>query len=270
MRKAAQTAHHAYDFDDEAPVVQRKPKRTLGAKPMRRLLAGAAVAICGVVIVNALTLQDQRHAAPLFGKATTIAVREEPAPQPAAALAVAPKEQPMPAPRPVAIARAIDTTATQSVNAGADPIGNAIARLEQRAPARAEASKPALKTAPKPAPHAEAAKAAPKSAAEHKPKPVEHKAVKPAKSDAIAALLKPDAAKPAAGATAKPESGKSVLAAQRALQKLGYVVAPNGQFSAGTKQAVAQFERDHEIPVTGGLSTKTMRELARLSGASAQ
>jgi len=61
-----------------------------------------------------------------------------------------------------------------------------------------------------------------------------------------------------------------VLAAQRALQRLGFVVRPSGVFDATTRQAVAQFERDHRMPARGELTPAVRRELARLSAAEAQ
>ncbi len=253
MRKAAQTAHDAYDFDDDdgsAPSL-RRPRRAFGGKQMRRILAGGALVVGAVIVVNALTLQDQRHAAPLFGKSTTVVVREEPA-QESAPVA------PLPAPRPVTVAqRTTDSTTTQAIAPSADPIGREIARIEQRPAPKAEPARVAAPVAkPVEKPQAKPAHVEPRPVKQADAK----KEPKPAKADAIAGLLKSDPTKPAA-------SDKSVLAAQRALQKLGYVVSPNGVFGPGTKQAVAQFERDHQIPVTGALSQKTMRELARLSSA---
>lgn len=248
---------------------------------MRRILAGGALVVGAVIVVNALTLQDQRHAAPLFGKSTTIAVREEPREQ-ARESAQATAPAPLPAPRPATVAqRTTDATTTQAIAPTADMIGREIARIEQRgAPTKAESAKsesaksePAksesaahARAAEKPAqdrPQARHVHADPKPAAKAEPKKAESKKVeaRAARPDAIASLLKPEE---------KAGPDRSVLAAQRALQKLGYVVSPNGMLNAGTRQAVAQFERDHQIKGTGDLSPKTMRELARLSGAAAQ
>lgn len=266
MRKAAHTAHDAYDFDDDdSPAPLRKPRRALGGRQMRRILAGGALVVGAVIVVNALTLQDQRHAAPLFGKSTTIAVRGEPREQTRETVQ---EPAPLPAPRPATVAqRTTDATTTQAIAPTADAIGREIARIELRgAPAKAESAKaePAKPAAPRTAERLAQEKPRPAHA---DPKPEQKKAepkkaeAKAARPDAIASLLKPEE---------KAGPDRNVLAAQRALQKLGYVVSPNGMLNVGTRQAVAQFERDHQIKGTGDLSPKTMRELARLSGVTAQ
>ena len=80
-----------------------------------------------------------------------------------------------------------------------------------------------------------------------------------ARKDAIAALIKGD--EPAAA----PVSPK-ISAAQRALQKVGFVVKPDGVFGLGTRQALERFERDRGLPVTGELAGRTLKELAAQSG----
>lgn len=57
-----------------------------------------------------------------------------------------------------------------------------------------------------------------------------------------------------------------VSAAQQALQHLGYEVAVDGVFGAGTKAAVQQFERDRRLPITGELNARTLSALAERSG----
>jgi hypothetical protein len=78
-----------------------------------------------------------------------------------------------------------------------------------------------------------------------------------ASRDPIAQLLK--SAPPA-------ESSKSILAAQRALRKLGYVIKTDGAAGPAFRQALEQFERDRSLPVHGALSPKIMRELSSQSG----
>lgn len=59
----------------------------------------------------------------------------------------------------------------------------------------------------------------------------------------------------------------SVLAAQRALNKLGYgPLRTDGLPGPGTRQAIERFERDRKLPVSGELSSKTLQELSALSG----
>lgn len=92
--------------------------------------------------------------------------------------------------------------------------------------------------------------------------------IEPKSKDPIAALLKgavPPGQIPAA-ATAGPEASKRIIAAQKALAKLGYGVTPDGVFGAGTRQAIQRFERDRSLPQTGEVAGRTMRELAAQSG----
>lgn len=267
-----------------------KPRAGVGVTT-RRMLMGALVVVSGVVVINALTLQDQRHAAPLAGKTATIAVKEEPVEAKDSPVRDAAREQaashalqnaPQPAPRQIALARATDAqTTTQTVHPS-DPIARELARgdagklrmdakakpepqKDGKQPVKADALKTDIPKTDTPKHDAPKVKAAVKPVdAKHavvKPAPRPARTAEPAKKDAIAALIEP-------AKNAAPE--KSVLSAQRALQKLGYVVAPNGVYGAGTKQALAQFERDHQMPVTGALSQKTVRELTRLTGDAAR
>jgi hypothetical protein len=79
--------------------------------------------------------------------------------------------------------------------------------------------------------------------------------------DPISALLGGDAPAPEAVA---PEQ---VVMAQRALQRRGYVVKPDGRMGAGTRQAIEKFERDNRLPVKGELSPKVVRLLATRAAA---
>ena len=81
------------------------------------------------------------------------------------------------------------------------------------------------------------------------------------KGDAIGALLRSGA--PAAEAGVSP---KTVLAAQRALAKLGYEVKADGVMGAATRQAIERFERSQKLPVTGELGARSVKKLAAVSG----
>lgn len=62
-----------------------------------------------------------------------------------------------------------------------------------------------------------------------------------------------------------------VASAQRALGKLGYgPLKDDGVFGTGTRQAIEQFERDRNWPVTGELNAKVIRELAASTGIAIQ
>jgi Putative peptidoglycan binding domain len=54
---------------------------------------------------------------------------------------------------------------------------------------------------------------------------------------------------------------KPVMAAQRALVKLGFVLKPDGVAGATTQRAIERYERDHGLPVRGGLTPTLMRRL---------
>ena len=59
---------------------------------------------------------------------------------------------------------------------------------------------------------------------------------------------------------------KSVLFAQRALVKLGYVLHQDGVFGGTTRQAIEKFERANHMPVTGELTPKLIKLLSQRSG----
>jgi hypothetical protein len=84
------------------------------------------------------------------------------------------------------------------------------------------------------------------------------------KGDPIASLLRGEEG--AAAPAREPQSNPRVAAAQRALQKVGYVVKPSGVMGPQTKQAIEKFERDRNLPVTGQLAGRTLKELAGQSG----
>ena len=78
--------------------------------------------------------------------------------------------------------------------------------------------------------------------------------------DQIGALL--SAAAPASATDPTPR----IVAAQKALMKLGYVVKADGVMGTGTRKAIEMFEQSRKLPVTGDLSARVMRELSALSG----
>jgi hypothetical protein len=87
--------------------------------------------------------------------------------------------------------------------------------------------------------------------------------------DGISQLLKAPPAPPgraAAEAAVSAAPSKLVLAAQRALVKLGFVLTPDGVAGATTRQAIEHYERDHGLPVRGVLSRAIMRKLSAETG----
>jgi hypothetical protein len=57
-----------------------------------------------------------------------------------------------------------------------------------------------------------------------------------------------------------------VMAVQKALVKLGYVVKSDGVMGSGTRQALQMFEQSRKLTVTGELTPRTLRELGAQSG----
>ncbi len=93
----------------------------------------------------------------------------------------------------------------------------------------------------------------------------------PASRDQISALLQEGQAPSARSRAARPAkadtaSDKKVLAAQRALVKLGFVLNPDGIAGAATRQAVERYERERGLPVRGALSPEILRRLSAESG----
>ncbi|CUU42807.1 hypothetical protein BVIRIDIS_18220 [Blastochloris viridis] len=82
------------------------------------------------------------------------------------------------------------------------------------------------------------------------------------------ATPRPPAAVPASSPapTAMPIDTR-ILAIQRALARLGYgPLRPDGRPGGETRAAVQRFERDRNLPVTGEISSRLVRELAAVSG----
>ncbi len=255
MRNAA--AQFDDDFANEEPARKARPRRprdTGGRKRARprkaknraRYIRYAAVGLTALlaigIVFNAVALQQSRHPAPLFAKAVTLVEETRSAPTP----------PPMPTPAPVRTASlAPDTTKPKPAE---EATGSIAAMLGS--PARVNPPKMAL---PVQRPHR--AEAAPSSKAKG--------------DDAIGKLLKTNVVasndtartggKDGARDAAK-DSTKTVLAAQRALMKLGFVVKPNGAYTASTRSAIEAFERDQNLPVKGELSRKVLKQLSAESG----
>jgi hypothetical protein len=96
--------------------------------------------------------------------------------------------------------------------------------------------------------------------------------VHPRPHDKISQLLKAPpspkawAAPHARSDTAPAAPSKSVLAAQRALVKLGFVLNPDGVAGQTTRRALERYERDHGLPVHGDLTPALMRRLVSDAG----
>jgi peptidoglycan hydrolase-like protein with peptidoglycan-binding domain len=74
----------------------------------------------------------------------------------------------------------------------------------------------------------------------------------PARNDPIAELIAPP---------------KQVLAVQRVLADFAYgQITPTGVLDAATQRAIAKFERERQLPVTGQISDRLLRELSAMTG----
>ncbi len=82
--------------------------------------------------------------------------------------------------------------------------------------------------------------------------------------DPISQLLQANAREPQSAPS--PGPSKTVLAAQRALVKLGYVLKADGVAGATTRQAIERYERDHKRPVDGKLTPALLRQLSAEAG----
>lgn len=197
------------------------------------VLAGllAVAAICAI-IANALFLQAGRHPSPMFGSVVTL-----PAPQ-------APAVSPLPRPRPVELTRSVDADPPEirpvEVTRGAEPRHVEIKSADPKS------------TDPK--------NADPKS-----PDPMGNLVVKSTTPPAAASgVARPPAPIPA---NTQAAGARRVAAVQRALTQYGYgQLKPTGAVGVDTQNAIAKFERDRKLPVTGQMSDRLVKELTAMIG----
>jgi hypothetical protein len=195
------------------------------------LVAGTlAFAAIIAIVTNALFLQAGRHPSPMFGSVITL-------PPPGL-----PASSPLPRPRPTeAAARAADASPAESRSA--EPKAVESKSVESR--------------------------------------PVESKAAESRPSDpmtnlvkattvapvATSAIPRPPAPIPVAHNELGPGGSRRVAALQRALTEYGYgQLKPTGIIGSDTQAAIAKFERERKIPVTGHISEHMVRELAAMIG----
>jgi hypothetical protein len=186
----------------------------------------AAAAICAI-LTNALFLQAGRHPSPMFGSVVTL-----PAPQAAVA-------SPLPRPRPVELTSRPAETEPPEIRPvevrGAEPRHVEIRSADSRGDSR-------------------------------NPDPMTNLVVKStgAPAAAPANVARPPAPIPA---TAQSAGARRVAAVQRALTQYGYgQLKPTGAVGADTQTAIAKFERDRKLPVTGQMSDRLVRELTAMIG----
>jgi hypothetical protein len=106
----------------------------------------------------------------------------------------------------------------------------------------------------------------PKNADSKNPDPVGNLVTKStsAQPAAPANAARPPAPVPA---TAQSAGARRVAAVQRALTQYGYgQLKPTGAVGADTQTAIAKFERDRKLPVTGQMSDRLVKELTAMIG----
>ena len=61
--------------------------------------------------------------------------------------------------------------------------------------------------------------------------------------------------------TAPRESAKTIAAVQAALIRLGYVVKADGAMGGDTEEAIRDFEKNHNLPISTELSPRLLAKL---------
>jgi type IV secretory pathway VirB10-like protein len=243
------------DDDDEMP----RPRRRRGAQAvaleaeqtrgvlMRVLLHSPKDTIAGLlaasavvaIITNALFLQAGRHPSPMFGSVVTL-------PAPAVA-------SPLPRPRPVEAARPVEPQPVETKPA--EPARPS----ELRGEPRASDSKPSDSRT------SDSKSSDSRSSESRSSDPMTNLVLK--STSAPANVVRPPAPIPSRGETTQSAGSKRIAAVQRALTEYGYgQLKPTGIIGSDTQAAIAKFERDRKLPVTGQMSDRVVRELSAMIG----
>lgn len=87
----------------------------------------------------------------------------------------------------------------------------------------------------------------------------------PIASSPLASVMRPPAPVPVTAP--QTAAGRRIAAVQRTLTEHGYgQLKPTGLIGADTQAAIAKFERDRKLPVTGQMSDRLVRELSTMTG----
>jgi hypothetical protein len=242
-RRGAQAV--AVDVEQERGLLMRvllhSPKDTIAG-----LLAASAVV---AIITNALFLQAGRHPSPMFGSVVTL-------PPPAPAVA-----SPLPRPRPVeAAARPVEPQPVETKPA--EPAKPSELRVEPRA----SDSKPSDSRT------SDSRTSDSRSSDSKTSDPMTNLVLKSTSAPAAPAnVVRPPAPIPSRGETTQSAGSKRIAAVQRALTEYGYgQLKPTGTIGSDTQAAIAKFERDRKLPVTGQMSDRVVRELSAMIGHSVE
>jgi peptidoglycan hydrolase-like protein with peptidoglycan-binding domain len=271
------------DDDDDAPRSGRPLWwRLVVRNPRDSFLVVAAAGAMTAIVVNGLFLQPGPHPAPLFAVRSPVAASEPtgtiamPRPRPPAVdvsrREVAPASTPAPPPQAAQRPRGEIITDMQRelarrgyYDGTVDGIYGsrtdaALRDFEQASGVKiggdlSETSLQAILRAP----------TVPAKAKTPLPQPAPRR-------DPIADLITP-AAQPSLPASAPPPAppaanpSRQLVAVQRVLGDFGYgQVRPTGVYDPETRAAIERFERGRNMPVTGQLSERLVRELGTMSG----
>ena len=206
--------------------------RLMRAHPAKTALGAILLLGMGVIVSNATLFQRGRHPAPLFGTPPHASSA------PATAAVPIPRSRPneFVASTPSAPAIAPSPSAVPSSDAASSQAGreDGIGRLLERG-----SKLPVVVTH-----SAQATPAKPSTP----------------KEDGIAKLLE-TGGKPQTASQGGRTAAADIIGAQRALQKLGYDIKPDGHLGTATRQALEKFQRGHHLPVDGALSPKILHQL---------
>lgn len=242
MREALAVTDHDFVFS-EPSTKPKQPRGRLGAKKgqgiRRRLRQGRRYtpvlamsffgAIAALILLNALLWQKTRHPAPLFARATPGTAARKPSPSEAGAMP--------PLHRPPAITPQKD--------------------MAEKLP---ETTAPQMLPAAKPLPDKVSGAGPVARPGGPLPSGRPH--------DPISQLLDEGHATSHAPAskTAQPARSKLVLAVQRALIKLGFVLKADGVPGKNLRQALERYQHDHGLAADGKLTPGLARKLSAESG----
>lgn len=225
------------------PAVLRSGLLLAKVRPAKAVMVTLLVVMLAGIAANAMLLQTGRHPAPLFGDRPRTALAD-PAPH-------APGTPPE-APRGASAARdASGTAGTGRI----DPESTPVKRPEVAAlppPRPADSIGQLLQGARAPAGAAGA-----REAAVHAPaRPGPH-------GDALGDLIRGNVAAGPKGTADSP-----VMAAQRALVRLGYAVKADGTLGTATRDALAAFAKAHHLAGGTELTPKLLHELTSAANVS--
>jgi hypothetical protein len=241
LREALAAAEHDFILSGPASKLKHLREKVLAAKNhgVRRklrqgrrylpmLAAGFFVATAAVILLNALLWQKTRHPAPLFLRPAPVTAAKKPGNSDTLAGSAARRTAPA---SPLMEAPGSEAEAPgMQKPAGGEPV-----------PAR-----PATSSGTKPNGNASS--------------------VRP--RDPISQLLQATPTQqpraPATSKAAKP--GNLVVATQRALVKLGFVLEADGVAGAATRQAIKRYQQDHALPADGNITPALMQRLSAEAG----